>query len=92
MENNKKTARGGGEPQAEKARIEKNPYIIISFLGVIATLIIAYTAATVWDGIECALVGLMTFIASFSSSAGGNHERNKTIKAGAVHDCTRSNY
>lgn len=92
MENNKKTARGGGEPQAEKARIEKNPYIIITFLGVIATLIIAYTAATVWDGIECALVGLMTFIASFSSSAGGNHEGNKTIKAGAVHDRTRSNY
>lgn len=89
--NNRKTARGGGEPQAEKARIEKNPYIIISFLGVIATLIIAYTAATVWDGIECALVGLMTFIASFSS-AGGNHEGNKTIKAGAVHDRTRSNY
>lgn len=86
MREEKKTARGGGVPRAwGKNTLE----YIIAWLGVFATLFGAYTAKDLADGIECALIGVITLLISFDI-LGGSHEGNQTSKRGAVHDRART--
>lgn len=84
-----KKARGGGVPRAWG--VKNTLEYIIAWLGVIATLFGAYTAKDLADGIECALIGVITLLITFDI-LGGSHEGNKTSKRGAVHDRTRSGH
>lgn len=88
METTKK-ARGGGVPRAWG--VKNTLEYIIAWLGVFATLFGAYTAKDLADGIECALIGVITLLITFDILGGGN-EGNQTSKRGAVHDWTRSGH
>ena len=82
MREEKKTARGGGVPRAwGKNTLE----YIIAWLGVFATLFGAYTAKDLADGIECAMIGVMTILISFDI-LGGSHEGTKTGERKTIHD------
>lgn len=86
MREEKKKARGGGVPRAwGKNTLE----YIIAWLGVFATLFGAYTAKDLADGIECALIGVMTLLISFDI-LGGSHEGTKTGKRDPIHDQART--
>lgn len=88
---NRKTARGGGVPQAVNVRKSNTLLFIITWLGIFCTLILAYKLEDIWDGVACILSGLMTIITS-AYLTGGAHERTHTTKAGAVHNRTRSGH